>query len=422
MLRQPLTGSWLAFIQINQRDAAADIRTPQPETGFQTVYLARADTRTRVPVIELPVSVENRLYWSPTGTHMAFFLPAGTDPQRPAGGLYLLDLSLGVSVRLYGLETLQPRGIPNHQPVWSPDGMRLVVTLPTAYATDIFVVNTDGTEFRNLTNSPAYEFWPAWSPDGRYLAFVSDRDFCPTWTPGETGTCDRPDATSPSSGKLYLYDFENQTVTKVNDTVVNSAPEWINERYLSVSGGSVDLFAAPSDLWLYDIVAGSAWSITPPDGASYLNAAWKNDAAQVIYQRAAEVVSLVWADRNGNILNTSGDFIFPRFGVNMDWTPVGDYLAVGGRNGQCPYGLLVFDTDYNLIIDPPRNILACDPVYSPDGAYLAFQGVQQATNTTDGRVDIYLANPNGLGVRNLTANLTGRVQMLGWVGQPQSEP
>ena len=39
-----------------------------------------------------------------------------------------------------------------------------------------------------------------------------------------------------------------------------------------------------------------------------------------------------------------------------------------------------------------------------------------ATGSADGRVDVYVAGPNGFGASNLTANLRGTVQLLGWVG------
>lgn len=40
---------------------------------------------------------------------------------------------------------------------------------------DIYVVDTDGSGLKNLTNNPANDMHPVWSPDGTKLAFTSDR-------------------------------------------------------------------------------------------------------------------------------------------------------------------------------------------------------------------------------------------------------
>ena len=71
----------------------------------------------------------------------------------------------------------------NHSmPVWSPDGKQLAFVSSLwdrekkeMGSRDIYFVNADGTNVAKLTNSPADDYAPIWSADGRKLAFVSTR-------------------------------------------------------------------------------------------------------------------------------------------------------------------------------------------------------------------------------------------------------
>jgi len=63
----------------------------------------------------------------------------------------------------------------DYDPAWSPDGSFIVFTSDRSGSADLFLVKPDGTGLKQLTNDPAYDDQAAISPDGKQLVFVSTR-------------------------------------------------------------------------------------------------------------------------------------------------------------------------------------------------------------------------------------------------------
>jgi TolB protein len=63
----------------------------------------------------------------------------------------------------------------DHSPAWSPDGTRIAFESDRDGNFEIYSMNADGTNQTRLTNDPASDTAPSWSPDGR-IAFASNRD------------------------------------------------------------------------------------------------------------------------------------------------------------------------------------------------------------------------------------------------------
>ena len=59
----------------------------------------------------------------------------------------------------------------DHFPAWSPDGKKIAFesnrdgNSEIYYVSEIYVMNIDGSEQTNLTNNKAHDWFPAWLPD-----------------------------------------------------------------------------------------------------------------------------------------------------------------------------------------------------------------------------------------------------------------
>jgi Tol biopolymer transport system component len=185
--------------------------------------------------------------YSPDGTRIAY-------PRTPARGVadvWVVDAAGGIPRRLT-VTPIPPRGTPKtgSTPIaWSPDGTKLLVfrhdrfavvdvasgsSTPIALsradvvvgpgrwtgdppsaghdliaferAGDIWVVRRDGTGYDRLTDGGTSHD-PAWSPDGRRIAFTSDRDRTPgareLWSMNADGSAER--RLTASLGQPFLY-------------------------------------------------------------------------------------------------------------------------------------------------------------------------------------------------------------------------
>jgi serine/threonine protein kinase/Tol biopolymer transport system component len=104
------------------------------------------------------------------------------------------------------------------QPSWSPDGKQLVFISPCLgrgeffeniyNESSLYSINADGTGLKQLTVSPGSDFEPAWSPDGKEIAFTSVRG---------------------GFRQIYTLDVDSQDITlltNTTDAIESSQPSW----------------------------------------------------------------------------------------------------------------------------------------------------------------------------------------------------
>src|SRR6266705_1488615 len=141
---------------------------------FVDLYLADAETgrvKRRLVKSTLNSNYESLRFinsagsFSPDGRYFAI-----AAKRKDRDDLVILDVKKDEEVRriripLNGLTT----------PSCSPDGKQLVFTGYDGGLSDLFVVNADGSDLHRLTNDKDADLQPAWSPDGKSIAFVTDR-------------------------------------------------------------------------------------------------------------------------------------------------------------------------------------------------------------------------------------------------------
>lgn len=414
-IKDGIDNPMIAFINSNDQQTIANIATAQPNTGIETLYFVSPVVPTiRIPILSMDSNTGSQIYLAPQGNALSY---VRVDDASDANGLYILDFDSGLSARvLPGDRPLVQRGFFT-EPHWSPDGAQMAMAVTTGYDIDIYLYAKDGTTRTNITEQGSYDLWPRWSPDGRYISFVSDRAICPSWIPGEAGACDALTQPPPTGGHVYLYEVASGTVNQVSDTWVTESPYWINNNLLAfASGDQFDLLAPQRRIWQANIITGTSQEVTldgAPETASYLSEAWSPDGQRVIVQIADTENDIVMMTVDGELLQRDDELEFPRFSMSAVWSPDSERIAIGGSSGQCPYGIRVKEGDYSDIAagSPPPSM--CDPAFSIDSNFIAFTGINPRI---DGRVDVYYANLNGFGANNLTVDLQGQVDFIGWVG------
>lgn len=91
---------------------------------------------------------------------------------------------------------------------WSPDSRRLIFVKRTkGHGLQIYVMHLDGTGVTRLTDGPASNHSPVWSPDGGQIAFISSRD---------------------GNKELYVMNVDGESQTRLTYTpeAEESSPAW----------------------------------------------------------------------------------------------------------------------------------------------------------------------------------------------------
>ena len=158
-------GKQIAFISTGnflRGEVFFDLWLGNAETGKRVKRLVKSTTNPEAEELRILYS---QSAFSPDGRLLAY-----TGQRQGKDVLYVLDVRRRrVLTRL----DLPLEGALS--PSFSPDSRRIVFSGNKGGITDLYIVDIDGKNLRQLTNDRYGDLQPQWSPDGRMVAFASER-------------------------------------------------------------------------------------------------------------------------------------------------------------------------------------------------------------------------------------------------------
>jgi TolB protein len=152
-------GRWISFL--NENGTEGDIYLVRPDgSGLKRLTTSNDITR------------DGNLVWSPDGKQLAFSARSKGNVE-----IFVLDVQVAMEGGIASRQLTDSQSFSrNLVTSWSPDGSRIAFSSDRDANTEIYMMNTDGTDVVRLTDDPASDMEPAWSPDGKLITFTSNRD------------------------------------------------------------------------------------------------------------------------------------------------------------------------------------------------------------------------------------------------------
>lgn len=150
-------------------------------------------------------------------------------------------------------------GLPN-TPSSASSQQKVVFTSDRTGNNDVYTMNVDGTGLVNLTNDPANDTYPSWSPDGSKIVFNSDRSGNPdlfTMSPDGTAVTNITNTPDPEFGMLWSPDG-----SKIFSGTQSQNGQFTTNFIMNADGSNKFIIGTPGDN-----ISGVWWS---PDSSKFL--------------------------------------------------------------------------------------------------------------------------------------------------------
>ncbi|KAH7053292.1 hypothetical protein B0J12DRAFT_750778 [Macrophomina phaseolina] len=385
-------GQWIIFTTERNGDGNSDIyRVHTNGTGLEKLVASS--------------SVEDAGALSPDGTKVAYVSTAN----GYKANIWVKDLTTGTETNLTNTESVtgvatSPDGY--FRPAWSSDGEWLAFSSDrnTAWTghgngtgwehtqeLSVYVIKPDGTGFRKLATKKDYCLGsPKWSPDGKRVVYyeVAREN---TWG------AHRPESVASVSSQIVSVDFETGTdrVEHTSGSSFKMFPQYVSDTEVGflVKGGDEEGLN-------YTSYADGRAQVK----ASIRSPAWSPDGKKVVYEkvdfaaRPMETKLYSWDDEWEYRFTD----VFPMLSLQGKLAITQKQLGNSSIVTMNPDGtneFTVFDTystgevDSSLVSQGLAG--AFQPTWSPDGKWIAFGLGQWFQSRATGKAKVYRATSNG---------------------------
>jgi len=342
--------------------------------GNWDIYLQRVGGKNPVNLTKDSPSDDTQPAFSPDGERIAF------RSEREGGGLFVMGAT-GESVK-----RLTDFG---NNPAWSPDGKEIACAnegpvdpaLRSNPNSRVWVVSVATGERRQVTKEDAIQ--PNWSPHGNRIAYE-----------GRRNKAQRDIWTIPAGG--------GEPTEVTNDQAVEGSPAWSPDgKYLyfaSDRAGSMNLWRVPIEEQTGKVLGPPEAVTTPSPYSAQLS--FSLDGRRMVYSQILSRGNLQQVGFDPDKETVTGQPVWitqgSRWANTPNLSPDGEWLAFDSQRGKQD-DLFVIKRDgtslRQLTDDPYKDR---QPRWSPDGKRIAF------FSDRTGKWEVWIINSDGSGLKQLT--------------------